>query len=80
MTDIVERARWMANSEARAGIGKVRGDLFRELADEIERLRAALATLVADWDAVSEDVQVPEEINVNEHWDAARAALKEKRP
>lgn len=35
----------------------------------------ALRKLVANWDAVSTDVQVPDEINVDEDWDAARAAL-----
>ena len=41
-SDIVERLRWMANGEARSGIGRQRGALFREAADEIERLQAAL--------------------------------------
>jgi hypothetical protein len=52
-------------------------DGLKQAEDEIERLREALSDLIADWEAVPEDVQVPDEINVNEHWDAARTALKE---
>lgn len=37
--DLVQRARAMAQGEARAGIGRQRRDLFEDLADEIERLR-----------------------------------------
>ena len=48
MDDIVERARWMANGEAKAGIGKVRGALFTELADEIEQLREQHAVFVEE--------------------------------
>jgi hypothetical protein len=35
----------------------------------------ALKTILADWEAIPEDEQVPDEINVNEHWDAVRAAI-----
>jgi uncharacterized coiled-coil protein SlyX len=49
---------------------------IKQLELQIERLREALSTLVADWEAVPDDLPVPEEINVNEHWDAARAALR----
>ena len=38
-------------------------------------LLAALTALVADWDNVDPLAQVPDAINVNEHWDAARAAI-----
>ena len=41
MNDIVERLRAFANGEARSGIGRQRWVLFREAADEIERLRAS---------------------------------------
>jgi regulator of replication initiation timing len=43
--DLVQRARAMAQSEARAGIGKIRRDLFEELADEIKRLQAKVDDL-----------------------------------
>ncbi|MET0651058.1 MAG: hypothetical protein ABWY63_00975 [Hyphomicrobiaceae bacterium] len=43
----MERARAMAQGEARAGIGKVRRALFEELADEIERLRNSFEPGVA---------------------------------
>lgn len=48
---------------------------FRRLKDENKRLRSALAQLVIDWEKVPDDVQVPDEINVDEHWQAARDAL-----
>jgi hypothetical protein len=79
MTDIVERLRRgeaCINDPCRMMDARS-GCCCAEAADEIERLREALSDLIADWEAVPEDVQVPDEINVNEHWDAARTALKE---
>lgn len=38
-------------------------------------LLAALATLVSAWESVSPRVQVPDEINVDSHWNAARNAI-----
>jgi hypothetical protein len=38
-------------------------------------LLAALKALIIDWDAIDSDAQVPEEINDNAHWKAARAAI-----
>ena len=63
MDDIVERARWMANGEAKAGIGKVRGALFRELADEIERLRHPKIIVGSRklWEAMGEIVSEAED-------------------
>jgi hypothetical protein len=46
-----------------------------QVASRIDELEAALGALVDDWHSVPIDVQVPDEINVNEHWDAARRAL-----
>ena len=47
-----------------------------------ERIRAAgpallkaLDALVRDWDSLDPDTRVPDAINVNEHWNAARAAI-----
>jgi hypothetical protein len=79
MTDIVERLRrGEACIDHKCRMMEARsGCTCAEAADKIERLWEALVVLVADWDAVPEDVQVPEEININEHWDVARAALKE---
>jgi hypothetical protein len=34
-----------------------------------------LKQLVADWDSVDPFVEVPDEINIDGHWNAARAAL-----
>lgn len=41
-------------------------------------LLAALKTVVAKWDSIPEDVQVPDEINDDDdwQWDQARAALE----
>lgn len=39
-------------------------------------LLAALQQIVADWDSVDERVQVPDEINQDDHWDAARAVIR----
>jgi hypothetical protein len=39
-------------------------------------LLAALKQLVADWESVPENARVPDEINTDEHWDAARSAIK----
>lgn len=38
-------------------------------------LLAALREIVSDWDAVDDCAQVPDEINNDEHWEAARAAI-----
>ncbi|MES2342351.1 MAG: hypothetical protein V4597_11780 [Pseudomonadota bacterium] len=38
-------------------------------------LLATLRQLVADWDSVDERAQVPDEINDDDHWAAARAAI-----
>src|ERR1700689_1754334 len=38
-------------------------------------LLAALMQIVADWDNVDPNVQVPDEINVDDHWEAARDAI-----
>lgn len=38
-------------------------------------LLAALRQLIADWDAVPESLSVPDAINENDHWAAARAAI-----
>ena len=46
-----------------------------EVAAHVERLESALGNLVADWDSVDPLVQVPDEINVNEHWEEARLIL-----
>lgn len=51
----------------------------RAMVEQNDRLREALRTLVADFDAIPEDAPLPDEINNNEHWDAARAALGKKR-
>lgn len=37
--------------------------------------KLALQQIVTDWESVDPEAQVPDEINVDEHWDAARAAL-----
>ena len=92
--DAVERARWMANAEARAGIGKVRRELFNELADEIERLRhpkiivgsrkvwEAMGLVVARSDALEAAAKVAEDFYPNQTYGisiaAAIRALKEK--
>lgn len=38
-------------------------------------LLAALKQIVGDWNTVSPDAPVPDEINVDDHWAAARAAI-----
>lgn len=48
MTDIVERAREAAKGEG--FVASLDRPLFNELADEIERLRAELKELRADYD------------------------------
>lgn len=46
---------------------------------EVQRdeLLAALEQIVTDWDSVDPNAQVPDEINDDEHWEAARAAIAE---
>jgi hypothetical protein len=63
-----ERAR-VFNEGIAAGKADARG--------EIARLRAALAAIVAAWNSVSPDADVPDEINRDELWEAARLALPE---
>jgi hypothetical protein len=43
--------------------------------DAAPDLLAALKQIVADWDSVDPFVEVPDEINIDGHWNAARAAL-----
>jgi hypothetical protein len=43
--------------------------------DAAPDLLAALKQIVADWDSVDPFVEVPDEINIDRHWNAARAAL-----
>lgn len=38
-------------------------------------LLAALKQIRADWAAIGDERQAPDEINVNEHWDAVDAAI-----
>jgi predicted nuclease with TOPRIM domain len=84
MGEIVEQLRmdYSEIEQLRAEVARFKGEnsrldlLLDEDKAEIERLRQALSTLVADWEAVPDNVQVPDEINVNEHWDAARVALQ----
>ena len=38
-------------------------------------LLAALEQIVMDWDRVTTSQQVPDEINVDDHWQAARDAI-----
>jgi butyrate kinase len=45
------------------------------LADHVDDLESILATIVAAWESVPENVQVPDEINVDEMWDEARRVL-----
>jgi hypothetical protein len=45
-------------------------------AEVAERLLAALKQIVADWDSVPVNLQVPDAINEDRHWDAARAAIR----
>lgn len=51
----------------------------RAMVQQNDRLRAALRALVEDFDSIPEDALLPDEINNNEHWDEARAALGMKR-
>ena len=53
------------------------GEYIRSLEFELRETRAILRQLVKDWDSVPEDLQVPDEINENEHWQRAREILRE---
>ena len=53
------------------------GEYIRSLEFELRETRAILRQLVKDWDSVPENVQVPDEINENEHWQRAREILRE---
>jgi hypothetical protein len=46
-----------------------------QVADRMERLEGIVESLVRAWDSVPENVQVPEEINVDELWAEARDAI-----
>ena len=54
---------------------RIRASRLATVASRIRELESAPCNLVEDWHSVPPDRQVPDEINVNEHWDAARAAL-----
>jgi hypothetical protein len=49
------------------------GEYIRSLEFELRETRAILRQLLKDWDSV----QVPDEINENEHWQRAREILRE---
>jgi hypothetical protein len=53
------------------------GEYIRSLEFELRETRAILRQLVKDWDLVPENVQVPDAINENEHWQRAREILRE---
>ena len=48
------------------------GELLRA---KLRRAESALATLIEDWEKVPETSQVPDEINIDEHWEFARNCL-----
>ena len=50
-------------------------NFVRRLLREREELLEALQQLVSDWESVGPLELVPDEINTDEHWDAARAAI-----
>lgn len=50
MSELTDRLRAMAQGEARSGIGRVRWALFRDAADEIERLQKAWDASIAERD------------------------------
>jgi hypothetical protein len=54
--------------------------IIEHLLRDRDELIGALRTLVRDFDAIGEDEQVPEAININEHWDAAHALLAKHAP
>jgi hypothetical protein len=51
------------------------GETIRSLEFELRETRAALRRLVWDWESVPETAQVPDEINVDEHWARAKELL-----
>jgi hypothetical protein len=59
----------------RHGYRRINGLWLAMLADHVDRLESALRTIVTAWESVPENVQVPDEINVDEMWDDARRVL-----
>jgi hypothetical protein len=51
------------------------GERIRALEFELRETRAALRRLVMDWESVPETAQVPDEINVDQHWARAKEIL-----
>lgn len=74
MTKDEERASGEKFAEVLLGLRAARAARARVL-DTAPDLLAALKQLVADWESVDPRRQVPDEISIDEHWDAARAAL-----
>jgi hypothetical protein len=62
-------------STMKGGYRRISAYWLATVAARIEELEAALSALVDDWHSVPLDVQVPDEINEDEHWEAARKAL-----
>lgn len=48
---------------------------FDRLETQRDELLRVLKRILADWESVPEDAQVPDEINDNDHWDAVRAVI-----
>lgn len=65
-------------STLHGGYRRVNAHWLGTVASRMERLEKSLAAIVEAWESIPENIQVPEEINVNELWDEARAALAEK--
>jgi hypothetical protein len=67
--------KFLAEYESR--VANVRATIMAKarVRDAAPDLLAALKQLVADWDSVDPFVEVPEKINIDGHWNAARAAL-----
>ena len=60
-----ERLRAMAEGEARSGIGRKRWALFRDAADEIDRLQAAWDASIAERDELQAEIDRLREEMIN---------------
>lgn len=80
--DYASSLRRLAAGQHVAGVSTMKGGYRRvhtywlgRVGRRIERLEGVIASLVLAWESVPEDVQVPDEINVNELWEEARDAI-----
>lgn len=82
MSELAKELRKLADGEHVSDVSTMKGGFRRvstywlgRAAIKIEQLEYSLGAILDAWESVPENVQVPDEINDNDLWNDARAAL-----